>query len=128
MTDGTLELYYNRFYPSDRKINPRDRVRTFRNPLGPLSGAGDTWCQQLMLGLVSGWGLWGAQAAIKVWVKVTPPTQTYSIDAGSCRRSFRRADVGYFRPSREAPDQRVHLAHDVSVVTARLPSAARRAG
>jgi hypothetical protein len=37
MTDGTLQLYYNRSYPS-RKIDPKDRVRIFRRDFGKAYG------------------------------------------------------------------------------------------
>jgi hypothetical protein len=79
MTDGTLALYYNRFYPS-RKIDPKDRVRIFRRDFGRAYGRRWYVFPLLMLAFLSGWGLWGAAGTIKVWVKVATPDGTYMID------------------------------------------------
>lgn len=79
MTDGTLELYYNRFYPS-RKIDPKDRVRTFQDDFGKAYGRRRYVIPILLLAFLSGWGLYGAAGTIKVWVKVASSDATYSID------------------------------------------------
>lgn len=79
MTDGTLELYYNRFYPS-RKIDPKDRVRIFRRDFGKTYGRRKYVFPLLILAFLSGWGLWGAAGTIRVWVKVASPDATYAID------------------------------------------------
>jgi hypothetical protein len=79
MTDGTLELYYNRFYPS-RKIDPKERVRIFRKDFGKRYGRRRYVFPLLTLAVLSGWGLWGAAGTIKVWVKVAAPDRTYAID------------------------------------------------
>jgi hypothetical protein len=79
MTDGTLELYYNRFYPS-RKIDPKDRVRVFRSDFGRAYGIRWYVLPLVMLFFLSGWGLWGAAGTIKVWVKVASADATYAID------------------------------------------------
>ena len=79
MTDGTLELYYNRFHPS-RKIDPKDRVRIFRRDFGKKYGRRRYVIPLLMLAFLSGWGLWGAAGTIKVWVRVASPDAAYAID------------------------------------------------
>jgi hypothetical protein len=79
MTDGTLALYYNRFYPS-RKIDPKDRVRIFRRDFGRAYGRRKYVAPLLMLAVLAGWGLWGAAGTLKVWVNVASPGETYAID------------------------------------------------
>src|SRR5579863_4526093 len=79
MTDGTLELYYNRFYPS-RKIDAKERVRIFRRDFGRAYGRRKYAIPLLLLAFLSGWGLWGAAGTIKVWVNVASPGATYAID------------------------------------------------
>jgi len=79
MTDGTLALYYNRFYPS-RKVDPKERVAVFRRDFGKTYGRRKYVFPLFVLAVLSGWGLWGAAGTIKVWVKVSSPDQTYAID------------------------------------------------
>lgn len=78
MTDGTLALYYNRFYPS-RKIDPKDRVRIFRSHFKKAYGRRRYVFPLLLLAFLSGWGLWGAAGTIKVWANVASPG-AYAID------------------------------------------------
>jgi hypothetical protein len=80
MTDGVLAAYYRRFYPS-RNIPVAEQKATFQRDFGRAYGRRWYITPLTLLGLLSGWGLWGTSGTMKVWVKVCDPSRTYTIDA-----------------------------------------------
>jgi hypothetical protein len=79
MTDGVLELYYNRFFPS-RKIDGNKREQVFRKDFGRRYGRRWYIPPLVLLGILSVWGLWGTAGTLKVWTGVAKPGDQFAIE------------------------------------------------
>ena len=79
MTDGVLQAYYRRFFPS-RNIAPKDQKATFQREFGRAYGRRWYVPPLTLLAIFSGWGLAGTAGTVKVWAGVADPQFTYGID------------------------------------------------
>jgi len=78
MTDTALEHYYTQFYPC-RVIAPGARVRTFRRDFGRWYGRRWYIVPLLLLGILFGFGAWGTDGTLRVWVGAADANHTAAI-------------------------------------------------
>jgi hypothetical protein len=72
MTDGVLQIYYQRFYPA-KKVDPALRVKTFRRDFGRKYGRRWYAPPLILLAFVSFFGLLGVARTVQVWQGVPAP-------------------------------------------------------
>jgi hypothetical protein len=78
MTDSALEHYYKQFFPC-RTIAPGARVKTFRKDFGRWFGRRWYVIPLLLLGILFGFGAWGVDGTLRVWVGAADAAHTLAI-------------------------------------------------